>query len=61
MCEPNDDWPCTFNKSLELEKRGKNLVLSEHVQSTDGSRDGKVAEFKFSSGQLAVEDDDEVT
>ncbi|KAL5541626.1 hypothetical protein UlMin_009336 [Ulmus minor] len=61
MCEPSDDWPCTFDKSLELERRGKNLVPSHTVQSTDGSPDGKEAEFKFSSGQLAVEDDDEVT
>lgn len=63
MCEPTDDWPYKFDKSLELDGIGMNSSLVQTVQMADCSPGvpGKENQFEFFSGPSAAEDDDEVT
>lgn len=63
MCEPTDDWPSKFDKSLELDGSGLNLSPNRTVQTPDVSPgiNGVESEFKFCNGSLAAEDDEEVT
>ncbi|CAI9118555.1 OLC1v1020142C2 [Oldenlandia corymbosa var. corymbosa] len=64
MCEPDDNWPCKFDESLELERHGTNLFSSQVIQDPEnntgpsGMEDGG---FTFPVGQLAAEEEDEVT
>lgn len=63
MCEPNDDWPCKFDESPELNKSRTGLVPNQTIDS--GNRfisPGEVdCGFTFPRGQSGAEDDDEVT
>ncbi|KAK6122661.1 hypothetical protein DH2020_043601 [Rehmannia glutinosa] len=63
MCEPNDDWPCKFDESPELNKNGTGLLPDQSIGS--GQRffpSGEVdCGFTFPIGQSGAEDDDEVT
>lgn len=63
MCEPTDDWPCKFDKSLELDRSGMNSSPGQTVQVADDSLGASIkeSEFKFCSGPSAAEDDEEVT
>lgn len=63
MCEPTDDWPYKFDKSLELDGIGMNSSPVQTVQMADCSPgvSGKENQFEFFSGPSAAEDDDEVT
>lgn len=63
MCEPTDDWPYKFDKSLELDGVGMNTAPGQTVQMADCSPgvSGKENDFEFFSGPSAAEDDDEVT
>lgn len=63
MCEPTDDWPYKFEKSLELHGIGMNSSPAQTVQMADCSPgvSGKENQFEFFSGPSAAEDDDEVT
>ena len=63
MCEPTDDWPCKFEKSVELDMSGLDLSSGKTVQMADASPEasGTENEFKFCCGPSTAEDDDEVT
>ncbi|KAG8373043.1 hypothetical protein BUALT_Bualt12G0129800 [Buddleja alternifolia] len=62
MCEPNDDWPCKFDISPELNKSGTGSLQNHTIDP--GNRilaSGEVdCGFTLSRGQ-SMEDDDEVT
>lgn len=60
MCEPTDEWPCNFDKSPDLERKGTNLSTVETMRSTETPQ--KVEnEFSFPSESIGVDDDEEVT
>ncbi|CAK9173651.1 unnamed protein product [Ilex paraguariensis] len=71
MSEPNDDWPCKFDESPELEKSKMKLEKSKmnlfHCQILKKPGESPAAtgtgdnDFTFPCGPLAAEDDDEVT
>ncbi|KAH7842532.1 hypothetical protein Vadar_006465 [Vaccinium darrowii] len=64
MSEPNDDWPCKFDGSPEIEKSGVNIFFGQTVNK---AADSPVAscnvdnDFTFPSEPSVVEDDDDVT
>ncbi|KAG5560110.1 hypothetical protein RHGRI_003410 [Rhododendron griersonianum] len=64
MAEPDDDWPCKFDASPELEKSRMNLfsghTINEAVEVSGASSNGDI-DFTFPSGPSVAEDDDEVT
>ncbi|KAF7151195.1 hypothetical protein RHSIM_Rhsim02G0021400 [Rhododendron simsii] len=64
MAEPDDDWPCKFDVSPELEKSRMNLfpghTINEAVEVSGASSNGDI-DFTFPSGPSVAEDDDEVT
>ncbi|KAI8566229.1 hypothetical protein RHMOL_Rhmol02G0023900 [Rhododendron molle] len=64
MAEPDEDWPCKFDVSPELEKSRMNLfsghTINEAVEVSGASSNGDI-DFTFPSGPSAAEDDDEVT
>ncbi|XP_057489139.1 mitogen-activated protein kinase kinase kinase NPK1-like [Actinidia eriantha] len=64
MSEPNDDWPCKFDGSPELDKSRVNLFPCQTINKAAKSpgESGNVDnDFTFPGGPLATEDDDEVT
>ncbi|KAE9453163.1 hypothetical protein C3L33_14935, partial [Rhododendron williamsianum] len=64
MAEPDDDWPCKFDASPELEKSRMNLfsghTINEAVEVSGAFSNGDI-DFTFPSGPSVAEDDDEVT
>ncbi|XP_058192673.1 mitogen-activated protein kinase kinase kinase NPK1-like [Rhododendron vialii] len=64
MAEPDDDWPCKFDVSPELEKSRVNLfsghTINKAVEVSGASSNGDI-DFTFPSGPSVAEDDDEVT
>uniref|UniRef100_A0A5B6Z2A7 mitogen-activated protein kinase kinase kinase n=1 Tax=Davidia involucrata TaxID=16924 RepID=A0A5B6Z2A7_DAVIN len=64
MSEPNDDWPCKFDESPELDRSRMDLfsgqTINKAADSPGASGKGDNG-FTFPSGPLAGEDDDEVT
>ncbi|CAN6677087.1 unnamed protein product [Malus baccata var. baccata] len=64
MCEPNDDWPCKFDESLETERSGINFSPCQTIHEASrsiGASQRVETEFMFPSGPSAAEDDEEVT
>ncbi|KAK4372449.1 hypothetical protein RND71_007833 [Anisodus tanguticus] len=63
MSEPDNDWPCKFDKSPELTKSQANLHLGqETIKPTNSTiMSYKEDAFAFSGGQSAAEDDEELT
>lgn len=64
MSEPNDDWPCKFDGSPEIEKSGVNIFSGQAVNKAADSpvASGNVDnDFTFPSEPSVVEDDDDVT
>ncbi|KAI3459365.1 hypothetical protein Pfo_016028 [Paulownia fortunei] len=63
VCEPNDDWPCKFDESPELNKSRTGLLPNQSIDS--GNRfslaGGDDCGFTFPRGQSGAEDDDEET
>ncbi|KAA8548602.1 hypothetical protein F0562_000286 [Nyssa sinensis] len=57
MSEPNDDWPCKFDESLEMERSRLNLFSGQTINKAAESHN----DFTFPSGPSEVEDDDEAT
>ncbi|GFZ22064.1 NPK1-related protein kinase 3 [Actinidia rufa] len=63
MSEPNDDWPCKFDVSPELEKSRINFsgqTTNKAADIPEASCNGD-KDFTFPSGPSVAEDDDEVT
>ena len=63
MSEPNDDWPCKFDESPELEKSRINFscqTINKAADIPEESCNGD-KDFTFPSGPSVAEDDDEVT
>ncbi|GFZ08831.1 NPK1-related protein kinase 2 [Actinidia rufa] len=63
MSEPNDDWPCKFDESPELEKSRINFsgqIINNAADMPEASCNGD-KDFTFPSGPSVAEDDDEVT
>ncbi|XP_057466579.1 mitogen-activated protein kinase kinase kinase NPK1-like isoform X3 [Actinidia eriantha] len=63
MSEPNDDWPCKFDESPELEKSRINFsgqIINNAANMPETSCNGD-KDFTFPSGPSVAEDDDEVT
>ncbi|XP_057485670.1 mitogen-activated protein kinase kinase kinase NPK1-like [Actinidia eriantha] len=63
MSEPNDDWPCKFDESPELEKSRINFsgqTINKAADIPEASCNGD-KDFTFPSGPSVAEDDDEVT
>jgi mitogen-activated protein kinase kinase kinase ANP1 len=64
MSEPDDEWPCKFDESPELEGRNTSLFSSQAIKNPSdiighsGKDDGG---FTFPVGQVVMDDDDEVT
>ncbi|KAK3002975.1 hypothetical protein RJ639_018730 [Escallonia herrerae] len=64
MSEPNDDWPCKFDDSPELDRSARNLITGQTTAKPGGSpraAGNGDEDFTFPNGPSAVEDDDEVT
>ncbi|KAK2969449.1 hypothetical protein RJ640_011346, partial [Escallonia rubra] len=64
MSEPNDDWPCKFDESPELDRSARNLITGQTTAKPGGSPGAAGygdEDFTFPNGPSAVEDDDEVT
>ncbi|GAB4843436.1 Mitogen-activated protein kinase kinase kinase npk1 [Ancistrocladus abbreviatus] len=59
MCEPNDDWPCKFDESLEMERSEPDLLSRGASGTIQASCNGDT-EFTFPSEPLG-DDDEEVT
>lgn len=64
MSEPNDDWPCKFDGSPEIDKSGVNSFSGQTVNK---AADSTVSycnvdnDFTFPSEPSVAEDDDDVT
>ena len=64
MSEPNDDWPCKFDGSPELDKSRVNLFPCQTINkaaNSPGESGNADNDFTFPGGPLTTEDDDEVT
>ncbi|KAK3027221.1 hypothetical protein RJ639_041639, partial [Escallonia herrerae] len=64
MSEPNDDWPCKFDESPELDRSARNLITGQAAAKPGGipgAAGNGDEDFTFPNGPSAVEDDDEVT
>ncbi|XP_057476240.1 mitogen-activated protein kinase kinase kinase NPK1-like [Actinidia eriantha] len=64
MSEPNDDWPCKFDGSSELDKSRVHLFPSQTINkaaNSPGTSGNEDNDFTFLGGPLATEDDDEIT
>ncbi|CDO99017.1 unnamed protein product [Coffea canephora] len=64
ICEPEDDWPCKFDESPELERHRTSLLASQAIQYPGNSVElssKKDGGFTFPVGQLVADDEDEVT
>lgn len=64
MCEPDDEWPCKFDESPELNRNNACLFSAQAIENPSesiglsGKDDGG---FTFPTGQGLMDDDDEVT
>ncbi|XP_073156881.1 mitogen-activated protein kinase kinase kinase NPK1-like [Henckelia pumila] len=62
MCEPNDDWPCKYDGSSELNKSGAGLFSNQIDEPVNRSLASGVADYGFTfPGHSGAEDEDEVT
>ncbi|KAK4266383.1 hypothetical protein QN277_027317 [Acacia crassicarpa] len=60
MCEPMDEWPCNFDKSPDLERKGTDLSPDQTMRSTEASEKVEI-KFSFPSEPKGADDDEEVT
>ncbi|PIN04472.1 MEKK [Handroanthus impetiginosus] len=63
VSEPNDDWPCKFDESPEVNKSRTGLLQNQISESRNSVYASSEVDsgFTFPRGQSGAEDDDEVT
>lgn len=61
MRDPNDDWPCKFDETGELNKRSTEFVLNQNIDSGNVVNSSCEVNLGYTSpsDQPLAEDDDE--